>query len=88
MFLRLTLIFCVLIIGIVYNTLSQDITVSIEPEKISIGGILQINFTIKNDQIKNYGPFPEIDGFSKSGISSLSIVRPRGFRLIGALRHY
>ena len=70
MFLRVTLIFCVLIIGIIYNTLSQDITVSIEPEKISIGEILQINVTIKNDQIKNYGPFPEIDGFSKSGVSS------------------
>jgi len=72
MFLRVTLIYCILIIGIIYNTFSQDITISIEPEKISVGGILQINVTLKNDQIKNYGPFPEIEGFSKSGVSSSS----------------
>ena len=72
MFSRVTLIYCFLIIGIIYNTFSQEITISIKPEKISVGGILQINVTIKNDQIKNYGPFPEIEGFSKSGVSSSS----------------
>ena len=60
MFSRVTLIYCFLIIGIIYNTFSQEITISIEPEKISVGGILQINVTIKNDQIKNYGPFQKL----------------------------
>ena len=53
-------------------TFAQEISVSIKPEKIRVGGALQITVSIQNDQIKNYSQFPEIDGFLKGGISSSS----------------
>ncbi len=62
-------------ISLLLNTIklfSQDIDVKISPEKLSIGNTLQITLTIKNEQIKNYGQFPQIKGFRKSGISSSS----------------
>ena len=52
--------------------LAQEINVDISPEKVSIGNNLRITITINNDQISNYGQFPEIKGFRKSGISSSS----------------
>ena len=55
-----------------YDIRSQEITVSINPKKISLGGQLKISLNIENEQIKSYGKFPEIDGFSKTGISSSS----------------
>ena len=51
---------------------AQEITVSINPKKVSVGGQLKISLHIENEQIKSYGEFPEIDGFSKTGISSSS----------------
>ena len=51
---------------------SQEASVSIAPQKLSIGNNLKITLTIENSQIKNYGQFPEIPGFRKSGISSSS----------------
>ena len=51
---------------------SQDIDVKISPENLSISNTLQITLTIKNEQIKSYGQFPEIKGFRKSSISSSS----------------
>ena len=53
-------------------TFAQEISVSIKPEKIRVGGALQITVSIQNDQKKNYSQFPEIDGFLKGGISSSS----------------
>ena len=52
--------------------LAQEINVDISPEKLSVGNNLRITITINNDQIRNYGQFPEIKGFRKSGISSSS----------------
>ena len=46
-------------------TLAQEISVSIKPEKIRVGGALQITVSIQNDQIKSYSQFPEIDGIFK-----------------------
>ncbi len=51
---------------------AQEVSVSIEPERVQLGGNLQITLSIKNDQIKNYSSFPEINGFIKGGISSSS----------------
>ena len=51
---------------------SQEASVSISPQKLSIGNNLKITLTIENSPIKNYGQFPEISGFRKSGISSSS----------------
>mgnify|MGYP005661662109 FL=1 len=52
---------------------AQEVSVSIEPERVQLGGNLQITLSIKNDQIKNYSSFPEINGFIKGGISSSSL---------------
>ena len=51
---------------------AQEVSVSIEPERVQLGRDLQITLSIKNDQIKNYSSFPEINGFIKGGISSSS----------------
>ena len=51
---------------------SQEINVEISPKKISLGNNLKITVTIYNGKINSYGPFPEIDGFRKSGVSSSS----------------
>lgn len=51
---------------------AQEVSVSIEPDRVQLGGTLQITLSIKNDQIKNYSSFPEINGFIKGGISSSS----------------
>ena len=64
--------FIILIFQVPYLTFSQNVKIDISPEKISIGNTLKITITVNNEQIKNYGPFPEIKGFRKSGISSSS----------------
>tara|TARA_B100001564_G_scaffold270456_1_gene232061 strand:+ start:2053 stop:3510 length:1458 start_codon:yes stop_codon:yes gene_type:complete len=51
---------------------AQEVSISIEPERIQLGGTLQITLSIKNNQIKNYSSFPDLDGFIKGGISSSS----------------
>ncbi len=51
-----------LVICFLLNTtklFSQDIDVKISPENLSISNTLQITLTIKNEQIKSYGQFPE-----------------------------
>ena len=68
----LLLFFHIIILFHFYDTRSQEITVNINPKKVSIGGQLKISLNIENEQIKSYGEFPEIDGFSKTGISSSS----------------
>ena len=55
-----------------FISVSQDVSVSIKPDKLSIGNTLQISITINNDQIRSYGKFPEIEGFKMRGISSSS----------------
>ena len=69
---RLLFFFHIIILFHFYDTSSQEITVSINPKKVSVGGQLKISLNIENEQIKSYGEFPEIDGFSKTGISSSS----------------
>ena len=69
---RILLFFHIIILFHFYDTSSQEITVNINPKKVSIGGQLKISLNIENEQIKSYGEFPEIDGFSKTGISSSS----------------
>ena len=54
------------------SSFAQEVSVSITPQKLSIGNNLKITLSIENSQIKNYGQFPEIPGFRKSGISSSS----------------
>ena len=50
----------------------QQISVSITPKNLNVGEGLQISIISKNDKIKTYGNFPEINGFRKAGLSSSS----------------
>lgn len=72
MFLKKILLLALFVSSASIFTLAQEISVSIKPEKIRVGGALQITVSIQNDQIKSYSQFPEIDGFLKGGISSSS----------------
>ena len=72
MFLKKILLLALFVSSASIFTLAQEISISIKPEKIRVGGALQITVSIQNDQIKNYSQFPEIDGFLKGGISSSS----------------
>ena len=54
------------------SSFAQEASVSITPQKLSIGNNLKITLSVENSQIKNYGQFPEIPGFRKAGISSSS----------------
>ena len=56
-----------------YNSLfCQQISISITPENLNVGETLQITITAKNEKIKTYGNFPEVNGLKKVGISSAS----------------
>ena len=50
----------------------QQISVSITPDNLNVGETLQITITAKNEKIKTYGNFPEVNGLKKVGISSSS----------------
>ncbi|MEL0009542.1 MAG: BatD family protein [Flammeovirgaceae bacterium] len=65
-------LFSIIAICSIMPSFSQEASVSISPQKLAIGNNLKITLTIENNQIKNYGQFPEIPGFRKSGISSSS----------------
>ena len=56
-----------------YNSLfCQQIRISITPENLNVGETLQITIIAKNEKIKTYGNFPEVNGLKKVGISSSS----------------
>ena len=54
------------------TAISQQISISITPKNLNVGEILQISIISKNDKIKKYENFPEINGFRKAGLSSSS----------------
>jgi len=51
---------------------SQEISISISPQNLNFGELLHISIISKNEKIKTYGNFPEINGFKKAGLSSSS----------------
>jgi len=54
------------------NVRAQDITIKLGSDKIGANQIFTISIIVKNDRIKSYNNFPEIDGFIKRGTSSSS----------------
>lgn len=67
-------IFYILFLFLCFNikVFSQQISISISPQNLNFGGLLQISIISKNEKIKTYGNFPEINGFKKAGLSSSS----------------
>ncbi len=50
----------------------QDISLELGPDEIGINQIFTITITVRNDRLKSYNTFPELDGFLKRGTSSSS----------------
>ncbi len=51
---------------------AQDITLELGPDNIGINQVFTIIVTVKNERLKSYANFPEINGFNKRGTSSSS----------------
>ncbi len=49
---------------------SQDVKVEMGPDQVASNQIWRMTITIENERLKNYSPFPDIDGFAKRGTSS------------------
>ena len=50
----------------------QDITLKLGPDVIGSNEVFTISVTVKNDRLKSYSNFPEIEGLLKRGTSSSS----------------
>lgn len=51
---------------------AQDISIELGPKEIGSNQAFTITITVRNDRLKNYENFPEIEGFTKRGTSSSS----------------
>lgn len=51
---------------------SQDIKIVLGPDEIGENQVWTITVTVQNDRLKNYGNFPDIEGFRKRGTSTQS----------------
>jgi hypothetical protein len=55
-----------------HQTFGQEITLDLGESEIGQNQIFTITITVKNDRLKSYNNFPELDGFVKRGTSSSS----------------
>lgn len=65
-----SIISCLWFISIVISTSAQEVTVKYGGDEVAINTVFTITLTLQNERLKNYSPFPEIDGFLKRGTSS------------------
>ncbi len=49
---------------------SQDVKVELGPSEIAENQVFTITLTVENERLRNYGPFPDIEGLIKRGTSS------------------
>ncbi len=61
---------CLWFISIVITASAQEVSVKYGGEEVAVNQVFTITLTIENERLKNYSPFPEIDGFLKRGTSS------------------
>lgn len=64
----------------VFSTMAQEIKVTYGATEIGINQYFTVTLTIENERLKNYSPFPDVEGFVKRGTSSstsTSIVNGR-----------
>ncbi|MDX1630134.1 MAG: BatD family protein, partial [Fulvivirga sp.] len=55
-----------------FQSIAQDVSIELGPDEIGENQSWSITITIKNDRLKTYGDFPDIEGFQKRGTSSSS----------------
>ncbi len=58
--------------GFWQSAAGQDITLKLGPDVIGSNEVFTITVTVKNDRLKSYSNFPEIEGLLKRGTSSSS----------------
>jgi hypothetical protein len=49
---------------------SQEVKVELGPDQVASNQLWTITITVENERLKNYSPFPEIEGLVKRGTSS------------------
>ena len=58
-----------------FAAMAQDLSVELGPNEIGSNQVFTIKVTIKNQNLKTYSDFPDIDGFAKRGTNSSSSQR-------------
>lgn len=53
-----------------FQAKSQEVRLELGTTEISLNQYFTITLTVENERLKNYSPFPEIEGFVKRGTSS------------------
>lgn len=69
---RLQLLFLIVLLGLPWATLGQQIQILLGPDEIGENQAWTIHVTVSNDQLKSYSSFPDIQGFRKRGTSTQS----------------
>ena len=69
-FFRFLLVPALMLLGVVCA--AQDISIELGPDEIGENQAFTITLIVKNDRIKSYDKFPDIEGFRKQGTSSSS----------------
>jgi hypothetical protein len=70
-FNRILIIFTLLnIFG--FRVFSQQVSIQLGQDEVALNEPFTITITVENDQLRSYGQFPEVPGFSKRGTSSSS----------------
>lgn len=69
-----TLLFLIIggLFGLANQSVAQDISITLGPDEIGENQAWTITITVKNDRIKEYEGFPDIEGLVKRGTSSSS----------------
>jgi len=70
--LRYFVAFVIAFVGSFYQGLGQEISIELGPDEIGENQAWTITVTVKNERLKSYDDFPDIEGFQKRGTSSSS----------------
>lgn len=69
--LKAFLLLCVLsFVLVTKNSFAQEVSIAIDRTEIGSNELLQIVATVRNERLKGYSGFPDLEGFRKSGTSS------------------
>jgi len=60
----------ILVLVFAFTAKAQEASIKLGASEIGLNQYFTITITVKNDRLKQYGDFPEIDGFIKRGTSS------------------
>ena len=63
---------CFFILVLISNLFAQDKKIEIGTTDVAVNQYFKMTLTVENERLKNYSPFPDIEGFVKRGTSSSS----------------